>query len=215
MTAKATAKARYELLESGAIERIDPEDGQRLLVARLEEGKLSFITTQPRVRMVVRRFLTENNRPFTETTPEEIAAGPAPETVKPSETSKDWREGLNPEQVKAMIRLRREHGFPDVEVEKTNQRFVRTSKLGDKDPEYVLWLLRYKPAKFARIYGIIGQAIVTKYRTKKDPESLATKKIAYRENCVMTKRKTHLTERPSVVGGPGTQAPEEGQDDGN
>jgi len=214
MPATATPAATYELLPSGAVERIDPDNGDRLLMAKLDENNvLDFVTTHPKQREIVRRVLKDAGRTFTERTAAQIAKGPAPETVTVAQARADWRAGLNPEQVKAMIRLRREQGFPDVVVETTTEKFRNVSKQGDKDPAYVLWLLRYKPAKFAKLYGIIGQAFVIKYDVKKDPESLATKKVARKEFCVMTRRKTHLTEKPSVVGGPGTQLGDEGQDE--
>lgn len=213
-TATAPTAARYELLESGAIERIDPESGDRLLMAKIDEKNVvDFVTTHPKQRDIVRRVLKDAGRSFTERTAEQIAKGPAPEAQTAVVARKDWRAGLNPEQVKAMIRLRREQGFPEVDIERTSEKAPILGKMGDKNPEYVLWLLRYKPAKFAALYGIIGQADVIKYKVWKDPESLATKKKAYKENCVMTKRKTHLTEKPSVVGGMTAQPEREGQDE--
>ena len=67
---------------------------------------------------------------------------------------------------------------------------------GDKTPALVEWYRKYKPKEYAVRYGVKGPGQVTKYRKVEDPKHPG-KFIStpYQEDCVISTRKTHLTEK--------------------
>lgn len=104
-------------------------------------------------------------------------------------------DGLTPEQRRAILRLRRSAGFPD-EVEKRTRKPVKPDKLiGRKSEAYVMDLLRYEPVKFAETYGLVGIGKIRRVEKKIDPETKVEKKVERIVECVLSRSKTHLTER--------------------
>jgi hypothetical protein len=78
---------------------------------------------------------------------------------------------------------------------------------GDKTAAYVEWLQKYKPDEFNQRYGIQGQGQVTKTRPIPDPEIPGKfSQEAYKVPALLSRRKTHLTERPDQVQDEGYEA---------
>lgn len=71
----------------------------------------------------------------------------------------------------------------------------KSPKYGDKTPEYVEWLKKYYPERYNERYGIRGPGVVTKVREGVDPKTGRPIKIRYKQEAIISKRKTHITEK--------------------
>lgn len=70
---------------------------------------------------------------------------------------------------------------------------------GDKTPALVEWYRKYFPKEYAVRYGVKGPGQVTKYRKVENPKKPGTfETVAYQEDCIISSRKTHLTEKPEA-----------------
>jgi hypothetical protein len=73
----------------------------------------------------------------------------------------------------------------------------KSKRFGDKTPEYVEWLKRYKPIEYNNRYGIKGAGQVTKIEHLKDARGRpAIRK--YKQDAILSRRKIHLTELPDA-----------------
>ena len=76
---------------------------------------------------------------------------------------------------------------------------LKNKRDGDKTQAYVEWMQKYKPEEFAAKYGVTGQGYVTKTRKIPDPEIPGRfSREAYKAPALLSRRKTHLTEKPDV-----------------
>lgn len=83
----------------------------------------------------------------------------------------------------------------------------KSVKFGDKTPEYVEWLKKYHPARYNERYGIKGPGVVEKVRPGVDARGRPIK-IRYQQEAILSRRKTHLTEKAAGALG---HAEEDGQ----
>lgn len=198
-TATALAKPAYAYDATTGLITRTPPGGVSEIVGHLKDGALNYVTTHPKIREIIRRMLTDHGVSFSDgsTTPSP-QANSVPERDD-SVPATDWRTGLKPEVVRAIMRLRREQGFPDVTVEPTPGRRKRSKvmleKLGDKNPEVVLWRLRYNPAKFHEAYTVLGEGEHEYFEKIKDPESEAILKVKRRLDTVIAKRQVAVLDR--------------------
>lgn len=70
----------------------------------------------------------------------------------------------------------------------------KSRRFGDKTPEYVEWLKRYKPVEYNNRYGIKGPGQVTKTEHIKDARGRPVVR-KYKQDAILSTRKTHLTEK--------------------
>jgi hypothetical protein len=76
---------------------------------------------------------------------------------------------------------------------------LKNKRDGDKTAAFVDWMKKYKPDEFNAKYGVTGQGYVTKTRQIPDPEIPGRFTAeAYRVPALLSRRKTHLTEKPDV-----------------
>lgn len=74
----------------------------------------------------------------------------------PVDDGPDGMRLLSVDQRKAVNLLRSKEGFPLGELERPAPPAPeKTSGAGDKAPEFVKWLLRYHPARFCEVYGVM------------------------------------------------------------
>jgi len=77
---------------------------------------------------------------------------------------------------------------------------LKNKRDGDKTAAFVDWMKKYKPDEFNTKYGVTGQGYVTKTRRIPDPEIPGRYTAeAYKVPALLSRRKTHLTEKPDVV----------------
>lgn len=75
----------------------------------------------------------------------------------------------------------------------------KSLRFGDKTPEYVEWMKKYKPNEYAAHYGIRGIGTVTKVREEINPVNGRPRKVKYKvDGVTLARRKTHLTELPDA-----------------
>jgi hypothetical protein len=194
----------YKIDENGRFTRQVP-GGEIEHVCDYKDGVLTYVSPEMRkFHVKVGAMLNQRrwrvNRivvlgePVTQTLSD---AAPASETVTLGETKTVERGpiivrgGLNPEQRKAVNKLRKDQGYPE-EVEKDGPPCPKLGHLGDKEPAVVEWYLRYEPDEFVRRYKVIGLGSINDRRVKEEKDGKLRIEKFINEG-VLADRKTHLT----------------------
>lgn len=142
---------------------------------------------------------TFSSAPETPVSSATVVAAPLPVAPKTEPVVEDWAKDMDSPVASAIRQLRYKLGYPP-SVETNPPRAPRkTSGAGDKTPEFVEWMLRYHPAKFAETYGVERVGSVEKTRLEKNPETERMRKVRYREpGHVLARRVTHLTAKKDM-----------------
>jgi hypothetical protein len=102
---------------------------------------------------------------------------------------------LNARQREAVLRLRRDRGWPDLPRQRTRPPVKLDKHRGDKVDKFILDLLEYDPVAFVSRYGVTGIGKITKVeKFELDKVEKKRKKVV---EAVLSKRKTFLTELAS------------------
>lgn len=196
---QTTKAPKWSITKQGSVQR--SHDGNVVEICRvLPDGNLKFSSpeNEKRFRMQVfnclRRWKVKFNDPKAVDLPiieETDDDGRQEEDQK----SADWRDGLTPEQIRAVTFLRDGRGFSNGIPSNPPER-PKLTKFHDKDPAYVEHLLKYEPGEFARIYRVERVATVNVKHVTVDRER-GSQTITYTpETGVLSGRKTHLTFGP-------------------
>lgn len=185
---------------TGEIRRIQGEENR--LIATLNGDEPVYVDDDARkYDSVVRRRINEAKRlpvaPINPATFAQPQVAPETETViaGPSITISSQgpqMSGLNVDQRKAVVYLRRQEGFPD-EIESPEPPLPKKGAFGDKNPEFVTHLLRYQPEEFVRRYGVSGMGEVQATRTVIDNTTSRRKIEKFMQKGVISRRKTQYT----------------------
>jgi hypothetical protein len=116
---------------------------------------------------------------------------------------------LNARQREAVLRLRRDRGWPDLPRQRSRPPVKLDKHRGDKVDKFILDLLEFDPVAFVSRYGVTGIGKITKVeKFELDKVEKKRKKVV---EAVLSKRKTFLTE---LASGQAVVAEDESEGDG-
>jgi hypothetical protein len=169
--APVKSNVSWDLLEDNTITRT--EGGSTITVASLQEKRIVYPDADLRARFhsQVVQFLSDENIEF-DTDQVIVSDTPGADLVA-SENTPEFNASI-PAPPRQNIRQ------------------------GDKTPRYVEWLRDNKPNTFKQKYGVIGKGVVTKRTTVIDPITGRSRIHEYKEEALLSTRKTHLTEKPEA-----------------
>lgn len=200
----------YALTDKGVITRHDRKQpgAKPLGIAVVVDGKVrlargDFAKYENMIRKLLKAHgLVAEIEPYVQREPvilyaQAVAGGEAVPAEVNESVGVDGMAGLTVEQRKAVNYLRSKEGFPMGSLERPiPPEPAKTSGAGDKTPAFVLWLLRYDPARFVRTYGVVGfGSIEVTVPGKVDPVTHVKKPATRRweSGHVLARRETILT----------------------